>query len=113
MYKGKNPGGERSGEMLTSFHDGPGSRPGDYRLGVEYGEVGDPSQDKLERVYTEISGYMRQLDAMIGNDGYVVSREGRITIKKAVRSEVKEQVLQIEDVLISLFKRKEQLEENH
>lgn len=94
-------------EQRTS---GPGSEPREVRLGVEYGEIGDPSRDRLEKLYDQISGYMRQLDTLIGKDGYSVDRDGRITIKNVVRADVKEQVLQIEDVLISLFRRKETLE---
>jgi len=111
----KNPGGERSGDLsadirMESGVKGPGSMPREVRLGVEYGETEDPSQDKLERLYDQISGHMRQLDALIGKDGYSVNSQGRITIKRAVSEGAKQTILQIEDLLISLFRIKESLE---
>ena len=89
---------------------GPGTSPREVRLGVEYDQIGDPGKDKLDKLYDQISGYMRQLDAIIGKDGYSVDREGRITIKTAASNDDRKTILLIEDVLISLFRRKEFLE---
>lgn len=87
---------------------GPGSQP-EARLGFEHDQAN--GSDKLDRLYKMIQDYIKRLDSVIGPGGYTLSKEGRVALKRAIIDpKIKEEIDLIEDVLISLYNRKEALE---